>query len=106
MTTHNSKTNTNKYKNDNLCTVQAHILPKQRNTKKVTQTMTACTGAYSSKTNTNNHKNKQRQGQTLTKLHKQRQTMTHCAGTHTSKTIKKTNTNTNNTNTKPRKDRQ
>ena len=28
MTTHNSKTNKNKYKKDNLCTVQAHTLPK------------------------------------------------------------------------------
>ena len=50
-------------------------------------------GAYSSKTNTINHKNIQRQGQTLTKLHKQRQAMAYCAGAHTSKTkkIKKKN---------------
>ena len=35
VTTHYSKTNKNKYQNDNLCTVQAHILPKKRNTKKL-----------------------------------------------------------------------
>ena len=61
--------------------------------------MTACTGAYSSKTNTNNHKNKQRQGQTLTKLHKQRQAMEwSIVQVHIlpKKRVKKTNTIANN----------